>query len=168
MFMGLRRSSLLQAASDAPVFLVDLVDVDPEDDTAWSGIAARRRSRWPIRTRCPGHDPHQPQDAALVRVSAEARPCDLCPAEPGPGRQSLIAPGEMLKRDMAFTGTSGVVTFERPAGEVLARVIDSGLEHHMALAYGDHVGALESFAAAAGLPVAHPRIFQTNIRGDCA
>jgi hypothetical protein len=48
----------------------------------------------------------------------------------------------MLKRDKAFTGTSGVVRFESPAGEVLGRVIDSGLEHHMALAYGDHVEAL--------------------------
>ena len=72
------------------------------------------------------------------------------------GQQSLIiARGEMLKRDMAFTGTSGVVKFERPARDVLARVIDSGLEHHMALAYGDHLEALESFAAAACLPVVH-------------
>ena len=88
------------------------------------------------------------------------------PLKPGPvtfvrlsqarGSQSLvIARGEMLKRDMAFAGTSGVVRFERPAGEMLDRVINSGLEHHMALSYGDHVAALESFAAAAGLPVIH-------------
>jgi hypothetical protein len=59
------------------------------------------------------------------------------PLKPGPvtfvrlsqarGQQSLIiARGEMLKRDMAFTGTSGVVTFERPAREVLARSSTAG------------------------------------------
>jgi len=36
---------------------------------------------------------------------------------------------------------------------VLGRLIDSGLEHHMVLAYGDHDAALRQAAAALGLPV---------------
>ncbi|MEO1313816.1 MAG: hypothetical protein AAFV27_08060, partial [Pseudomonadota bacterium] len=65
----------------------------------------------------------------------------------------VIAGGEMQRRPMAFTGTSGVVQFDRPAEAVLADVIASGLEHHMGLVYGDHRGALRDTAAALGLPV---------------
>jgi L-fucose isomerase-like protein len=154
---GAATQLLLQAASDQPVFLVDLVDLDPSDDTGvvWHCGQA------PISMADP--------DAVARATIHTNRKMPLLfefPLKPGPvtfvrlsqarGQQSLvIARGEMLKRDMAFTGTSGVVQFERPARDMLARVIDSGLEHHMALAYGDHVGALESFAAAAGLPVIH-------------
>ena len=65
----------------------------------------------------------------------------------------ILAAGEMLKRPMAFTGTSGVVRFEKPSDEVLSNVMDSGLEHHMALAYGEHRPALRAAAAAMNLPI---------------
>lgn len=154
---GAATQLLLQAASDQPVFLVDLVDMDGRDDTGvvWHCGQA------PVSMADPDTVAHatihtnrkmpllfefalKPGQVTFVRLS-QAR-----------GSHSLvIARGEMLKRDMAFTGTSGVVRFERAANEVLSRVIDCGIEHHMALAYGDHVAALESFAAAAGLPVVH-------------
>jgi len=54
---------------------------------------------------------------------------------------------------MAFTGTSGVVRFDAPAAAVTRRILDAGLEHHMALAYGDHRAALVAAAARLGLPV---------------
>lgn len=152
---GAATQLLLQAASDQPVFLVDLVDLDASDDTGvvWHcGQAPVSMADPDVVARATIHTnrkmpllfefPLKPGPVTFVRLS-QAR-----------GTQCLIiARGEMLKREMAFTGTSGVVKFERPAQEMLARVIDSGLEHHMALAYGDHVAALESFAAAAGLPV---------------
>jgi len=86
------------------------------------------------------------------------------PLKPGPvtlmrisqahgAQKMVIARGEMLKRPMAFTGTSGVLRFERDAEQVLEGVMDSGLEHHMTLAYGDHLDALLSVAAALKLPV---------------
>jgi hypothetical protein len=59
----------------------------------------------------------------------------------------------MLKRPMAFTGTSGVVRFDSGSRAVLETVIGSALEHHMALAYGDHRAGLEAAAAALKLPV---------------
>ena len=37
--------------------------------------------------------------------------------------------------------------------EVLDEIIASGLEHHMALAYGDHRDALRGTAGALGLPL---------------
>ncbi|WP_417415011.1 L-fucose/L-arabinose isomerase family protein [Hoeflea sp.] len=154
---GAATQLLLQAASEQPVFLVDLVDMDASDDTGvvWHcGQAPMSMADPDVVARATIHTnrkmpllfefPLKPGPVTLVRLS-QAR-----------GQQCLvIARGEMLKREMAFTGTSGVVKFQRPAGEMLTRVIDSGLEHHMALAYGDHVAVLESFAAAAGLPVIH-------------
>jgi hypothetical protein len=65
----------------------------------------------------------------------------------------VIGGGEMLKRPMAFTGTSGVVRFDGGAERVLETVIGSALEHHMALAYGDHRDVLEAAAAELKLSV---------------
>ena len=65
----------------------------------------------------------------------------------------VIAGGEMLRSEMAFTGTSGVVRFDNAAQKTLRDVMDSGLEHHMGLVYGEHRAALRSASAAMGLPV---------------
>lgn len=154
---GAATQLLLQEIAGAPVFLADLVDLDDSDDT---GVV------W--------HCGQAPLSMADPDAIAEAtihtnRKMPLLyefPLRPGPvtfarlsqarGHESLvIAGGEMLKRPKAFTGTSGTVRFSRPAAEMLDRVMASGLEHHMALAYGDHAAALEDFASAAGLPVLH-------------
>lgn len=68
-------------------------------------------------------------------------------------QQLMIASAEMLERDMSFTGTSGVLEFSEPAEKVLERVISSGLEHHVALVYGDFTESLAQVAAIADLPV---------------
>jgi len=65
----------------------------------------------------------------------------------------VLSQGEMLKRPMAFTGTSGVVRFESGTKRALDRIIASGLEHHMALAYGDHRALLRETAASMDLPI---------------
>ena len=65
----------------------------------------------------------------------------------------IISKGQMLKRDMAFTGTSGVIKFERNSNDVLKDIIGSGLEHHMALTYGDHTKTLKEVASVLKLPV---------------
>ena len=52
--------------------------------------------------------------------------------------QMIISKGKILKRVMAFSVTSGVIEFKSEANDVLNDVISKGLEHHMALAYGDH------------------------------
>jgi L-fucose isomerase-like protein len=64
----------------------------------------------------------------------------------------VIGGGEVLKRPLSFSGTSGVVRFDRPAGEVLDAVIGEGLEHHMSLAYGDHRPALRRLARMLDIP----------------
>lgn len=146
---------VLMEAADAPVFLTDLVDMDAADNTGvvWHCGQA------PISMR----DPDAPAEAT-VHTNRKQPLLYQFPLKPGRVTflrlsqafgepKMIIAGGEMLRRPMAFTGTSGVVRFDRPADAVLGDIIASGLEHHMALAYGDHREALRGVAAAMDLPV---------------
>jgi hypothetical protein len=45
------------------------------------------------------------------------------------------------------------VRFDRPAGEVSKRILDEAIEHHFALAYGDHRDALRAIARKWDMPV---------------
>lgn len=143
----------LQRAADAPVFLVDLVDLDPGDDTGtvWhcgqapASMAAGR----------PGTTVHTNRRMPLLLDFAlkPGRVTFLRLSQSRGMPKAVIATGEMLDAPMAFTGTSGILRFDAPAGAVLDRVMAVGLEHHMALAYGDHADALRDMAARMGLPV---------------
>jgi L-fucose isomerase-like protein len=65
----------------------------------------------------------------------------------------VVGAGEVLRAPMSFTGTSGVLRFDRPAAEVLATIMDQGLDHHIALTYGDYVAELLALAKLLDLPV---------------
>ena len=65
----------------------------------------------------------------------------------------VLGVGEMLRRPLAFTGTSGVIRFANGAEDTLNGILSSGLEHHVAIAYGDHRDDLRGVAGALGLPV---------------
>jgi hypothetical protein len=56
---------------------------------------------------------------------------------------------------MSFSGTSGVLRFDRPADQVLDIMLSEGLEHHVSLTYGDHVPTLLALAEMLELPVLH-------------
>ena len=59
------------------------------------------------------------------------------------GEYRLVAgAGEMQTAPMSYSGTSGVLRFDRPAQEVLDTVMAEGLDHHISLTYGDHLDAL--------------------------
>lgn len=47
----------------------------------------------------------------------------------------------------------GVVRFDRPAPDVLDRLMVLGLEHHVSFAHGEHRPVLRAIAARLGLPV---------------
>ncbi|WP_169238635.1 L-fucose/L-arabinose isomerase family protein [Candidatus Roseilinea sp. NK_OTU-006] len=64
----------------------------------------------------------------------------------------VIGGGEMLAAPPSFSGTSGVLRFDRPVGDVLATIMAEGLEHHIALAYGDHTAALRALARMLDMP----------------
>lgn len=145
---------LLQAAQ-APVFLTDLVDMDVRDDTGvvWHCGQA------PLSMR----DPEGPAEATihtnrkqplLFQFALRPGPVTFLRISQARGRPHMVLGfGEMLRRPLAFAGTSGVVRFDREAGAVLNDIIASRLEHHMALAYGDHRATLRGVAGAMGLPL---------------
>jgi len=65
----------------------------------------------------------------------------------------VVGSGEMLAAPKSFSGTSGVVRFDRPAKEVLDTILTKGLEHHLAITYGDYAPALTALAELLELPV---------------
>ncbi|MEM9732493.1 MAG: hypothetical protein AAF903_03280 [Pseudomonadota bacterium] len=152
---GALTQMVLQAAADAPVFLTDLVDMDADDNTGvvWHCGQA------PISMR-------GQQDEAIATIHTNRKMPLLYEFALKPGQVTLmrlsqargethmvIARGKMLDRPRAFTGTSGVLQFDRSVPDVLNDMMDCGLEHHMALAYGNHVDTLKGVAAALNLPV---------------
>lgn len=146
---------ILQEVAQSAVFLTDLIDVDVNDGTAvvWHCGQAPASMR----------DPDVP---AVATIHANRKMPLLYEFPLKPGRVTLmrisqafgepkmvLAAVEVLRRPIAFSGTSGVLRFDRPADEVLGRIIASGLEHHMALAYGDHLDGLRGVAVAMKLPL---------------
>jgi L-fucose isomerase-like protein len=59
----------------------------------------------------------------------------------------------MMRAPKSFTGTSGVLHFDRPATAVFDTIMRLGLEHHVSIVYGDYCEELRSVARLAGLPV---------------
>lgn len=145
---------LLQAAL-APVFLTDLVDMDVEGNTGvvWHCGQAPLSMRDPegLAEATVHTNRKQP---LLYQFTLKPGPVTFLRISQAHGEPHMVLGfGQMLRRPMAFTGTSGVVRFERDAGAVLDHIIASGLEHHMALAYGDHRDILRGVAGAMGLPL---------------
>ncbi|PWJ15073.1 L-fucose/L-arabinose isomerase family protein [Jannaschia seohaensis] len=146
---GAVTQAILQEVADAPVFLADLVDMDGETGVVWhcgqapASMAAGEMAATVHTNRKQAlllEFPLKPGRVTLFRLS-QAR-----------GRQQvIIATGEIIEAPMAFTGTSGTLRFDRGADAVLADVMASGLEHHMALAYGDHGPALAGVARGLGI-----------------
>lgn len=152
---GALTSLLLQNVAGTPAFLTDLVDLDIQDDSGvvWHcGQAPVSMADPEFRPRATIHNnrrmpllfefPLKPGRVTFLRLS-QARGTET----------AVIGGGEMLKRPLSFTGTSGVVRFDSGSAAVLSTIMGGALEHHMALAYGDHRAALESAAAELGLPV---------------
>lgn len=148
---------LLQWVSDAPVFGTDMVAFDPEEDTAivWHcGKAPLSMADPEFQPRATIHSnrklpllmefPLKPGRVTIVRLS-EA---------PGTGHyQLVVGSGEMLRAPLSFSGTSGVLRFDRGAAAALDTIMSEGLEHHIELTYGDHVPALLALAELLNLPV---------------
>jgi L-fucose isomerase-like protein len=146
---------MLQELAGEPAWMADLVDITPSDDTAvlWHcGLApismrdpeAHAEATIHTNRRMPllHQFPIKPGRVTLARLSRARNETKL-----------MIAGAEVVRAPMAFTGCSGTVRFDRPAAEVGRTIMEEGLEHHFALAYGDHKPALRAIAARWNLPV---------------
>ncbi len=146
---------MLKSLAREPVWMADLVDVDEAGNTAvlWHcGLA-------PLSMCDPDFQPE-----ATIHTNRKMPLLHQFPLKPGRvtlarlsqarnAPKLMIAGAEVQKAPMAFTGTSGVIRFDRPAADVSATIMGEALEHHFALAYGDHRAALEQVAARLDIPV---------------
>lgn len=145
---------ILQWLSGEPSFGSDLVSVDKEEDIAvlWHcGLAPLSMADPAIRPRATIHPnrnlpllmefPLKPGRVTLARLSEATGDFRLA-----------IGSGEVLQAPMSFSGTSGVLCFDRPVSEVLDIIMKEGLEHHISMTYGDHVAELLALARMLELP----------------
>ena len=146
---------ILQRVSGQAVFMTDLVDVDLKDDTAvvWHCGQAPLSMANPVQL--PETTVHSNRKLPLLfQFALKPGPVTFMRISRAYGQlQMILAYGEMLDRPAPFTGTCGTVRYEGGAESLLEQIFNSGIEHHMALAYGDHRDMLKSIAAAFDLPV---------------
>ena len=153
---GAVTQAILQDVADAPVFLADLVDMPAEDGEGDTGVVWHcGQAPASMAARAPDATVHtNRKQALLLEFPLRAGRVTLFRLSQARGTpQVILATGEVIDAPMAYTGTSGTVRFDRGARAVCADVMASGLEHHMALAYGDHAEALRGVAAGLGVPV---------------
>ena len=153
--LGALTGMILNAVSEAPSWLADLVDVDAASGTAvfWRCGSA------PLSMADENEDPraqiHAIRKMALLQEFA-LKPGRVTLArisQSGNVVRMVLAGGEMLRAPKSFAGTSGVVRFDRPVCDVLDAMLGEALEHRFGIAYGDHRPALRALAAEMGVEV---------------
>jgi L-fucose isomerase-like protein len=151
---GTISSLILNWLGGLPAFNTDLVDVDVADDTAvfWhcgqaplsmADDQGPRRATVHSNRRMPllAEFALKPGRITIARLSQSKNEVRL-----------IMGGGEMIRRPLAFSGTAGVARFDKPVSEVLDAIMAEGLEHHVALAYGEHRPALRQLASMMGIP----------------
>jgi hypothetical protein len=152
---GALTALVLQEIAGEPSFLVDIVDMDRASDTGvlWHCGLAPTTMADPATP--PGAQIHSNRRMPLLLEFA-LKPGRVTAARfsQAHNRKSLvIAGGQMIAAPKSFSGTSGVMRFDRPVGDVMAAILDMSLEHHVAIVYGDVRGPLRALGEAMGLPV---------------
>jgi L-fucose isomerase-like protein len=146
---------ILQTLSGQPAFGSDLVAADTEADTAvlWHcGLAPLSMADTGVSPKGTIHSnrklpllmefPLKPGGITVARLS-----------ESGGRFRLVLGTADVVKAPLSFSGTSGVLRFKRPIGDVLDTILREGLEHHFSITYGDHVSALNVLAKQLGLEV---------------
>lgn len=146
---------ILQQLSGCPAFGTDIVGIDPAADR----VAVWHCGLAPLSMADPGRRPRgglhsnrklplvmdfalKPGIVTLARVSRTAT-----------GLRLVLGRGEMLAEPQPFGGTAGVLRMEGGAQPFFDRLMQHGLEHHLALVYGDYTQELIAFARFIGTPV---------------
>lgn len=152
---GTLSSLMLQWTADEPAFNTDLVDVNVEDDT----VVFWHCGQAPISMADPegpiGPTIHSNRKLPLLNEFA-LKPGRVTLARLTQAKNEIrlvLGGAEVLRAPPSFSGTSGVARFDKPAGDVLERIMREGLEHHTALVYGEHRPALRRLAGMLDLPV---------------
>jgi L-fucose isomerase-like protein len=145
----------LQWLSEAPAFGSDIVSVDYEEDS----VVLWHCGQAPLSMADPAFPPRASvhpnrQLPLLMEFPLRAGRVTLARLSRASGElRWVVSRGEMLSAPPSFSGTSGVVRFERPARQVLNTILGQGLEHHISLTYGDHFPGLLALAKMLRMPV---------------
>ncbi|MFN3333526.1 MAG: L-fucose/L-arabinose isomerase family protein [Caldilinea sp.] len=171
---GTLTSLLLQALAGAPAFITDLVSIEAASDSAvlWHcGLAPASMADPESTILGTIHSNRKlpllfefPLKPGRVTVARLHRTAGHYPGAEAQGRrdvqrngdvgyQLVIGSGEMVRAPKSFTGTSGVLRFDRPAMAVFDTIMRMGLEHHVSIVYGDYRAELRHVARLVGLPV---------------
>ncbi len=146
---------MLQWLSGEPAFGTDLVSVDTERD----GLVLWHCGLAPLSMADPAATPQgtihsNRQLPLLFEFPLKPGRVTIARLSEATGDYRLvIGGGEMLQAPPSFSGTSGVLRFDRLASEVLDTIMKEGLEHHISMTYGDYVPALEALAKMLEIPV---------------
>ena len=152
---GTLSTLILNWIGDEPAFIADLVDINAVEDTGvfWHcGLAPLTMADASTKVEAGIHSnrkkplvnefPLKPGRVTLFRLSQSQNRSRI-----------VIGGGTMINAPKSFSGTSGVIRFDKPASEVLDTVMKEGLEHHYGIAYGDLRLPLNLLAKQLELPV---------------
>jgi L-fucose isomerase-like protein len=146
---------ILGSISEAPAFGTDMVSLDEAQDAvviwhcglaplsmadpqARKGVTVHSNRKLPLLFEFP-LKPGRVTIARLTESSGEYR--------------LVVGAGEMVRGPLSFSGTSGLLRFDKPARDVLDTILQEGLEHHISLTYGDHAPEMLALADLLDLPV---------------
>ena len=146
---------LLHAASGTPAFGTDIVSLDEGRNAIviWHcGLAPLSMA-----------NPDQPKGVTihsnrklplLFEYTLKPGPVTIARLSEATGEYRLVLGlGEVIEGPMSFSGTSGLLKFDRPAKDVLDEIVEKGLEHHISLTYGNHTDILAAYAKLLNIPV---------------
>ncbi len=146
---------ILQSLSGEQAFGTDMVSVDQERDALvlWHcGLAPLSMADPEAEKRVTIHSnrklpllmefPLKPGRVTIARLSEASGDYVL-----------VVGEGEMIRSSLSFSGTSGLVKFDKPALDVLDTILGKGLEHHISITYGSFKEELLTLANMLNLPV---------------
>jgi L-fucose isomerase-like protein len=146
---------ILQSISGEPAFGTDMVSLDEERDALviWHCGLAPLSMADPREL--PGVTIHSNRKLPLLfEFTLKPGPVTVARLTESSGEYRLvIGHGEIIQGPKSFSGTSGLLHFDRPAREILDVILTEGLEHHISITYGDHVNELIAFARIVNLPI---------------
>ncbi len=148
-------SLVLQWLGGGPSFVADLIHLEPDDNTAvfWHCGLAPMTMADPEATAHAGI--HSNRKLPLL-YEFPLRPGRITIARLSQSRgehRLVVGGGEMLRAPLPFSGTAGVARLDHPVGDVLATIMEEGLEHHYGIVYGDVRAELRALAAELDLAV---------------
>ena len=146
---------LLQAVSESPAFGTDIVSLDETRDAIviWHcGLAPLSMA-----------DPQKPRGVTihsnrklplLFEFTLKPGQVTIARLSEASGEYRLVLGlGEIISSPRSFSGTSGLLKFDRPARELLENILGEGLEHHISLTYGNHTDILAAYAKLVNIPI---------------